>query len=153
MIVVIGSDHAGWEIKEDLKPFLEAQGHEVRDVGTDGPESVDYPDYALAVARAVVGGKAERGVIICGTGIGSSIVANKVPGIRAALCHDTYTADMSRAHNDANVLCLGERVIDKETAREVVSVWLATPFSGAHCARHARRVEKIKKIEESFQCK
>jgi ribose 5-phosphate isomerase B len=125
-------------------------GHEVRDLGTHGPESVDYPDYALAVAGAVAGGEAKRGIMICGTGIGSSIVANKVAGIRAAVCHNTYTAEMSRAHNDANVLCLGERVVDEKSAREIVEVWLTTPFAGA---RHARRVEKIRQIEENCRCK
>ena len=150
MRIVIGSDHAGWEMKEALKAFLEQLGHEVRDVGTDGPGSVDYPDYALAVARAVAGGEREMGIMVCGTGIGSSIAANKVPGIRAAVCHNIYTAEMSRAHNDANVLCLGERVIDKKSAREIVRVWITTPFAGA---RHARRVGKIKKIEENFCCK
>lgn len=151
MRIVIGSDHAGWEIKEDLQSFLKKLGHEVKDLGTNGPESVDYPDYALAVAGAVAGGEAEKGIIICGTGIGSSIAANKIPGIRAALCHNTYTAEMSRSHNDANVLCLGERVIDKKSAREIVRVWLTTPFSNG--VRHARRVEKIKKIEENLRHK
>ncbi|MCD5401805.1 ribose 5-phosphate isomerase B [candidate division NPL-UPA2 bacterium] len=150
MRIALGSDHAGWEMKEDLKLYLEKIRYEVKDLGTNSPESVDYPDYALAVARAVARGEAERGIIICGTGIGSSIVANKVPGIRAALCHNDYTAEMSRSHNDANVLCLGERVIDKKSAREIVKVWLATSFS---CARHTRRVEKIKKIEGVFQAK
>ncbi|NOX97968.1 MAG: ribose 5-phosphate isomerase B [Nitrospirae bacterium] len=150
MKIAIGSDHAGWEMKEDLKLFLEKMGHEVQDLGTHGPESVDYPDYALAVAKAVVGEDAETGIIVCGTGIGSSIAANKVPGIRAALCHNAYTVKMSRSHNDANILCLGGRVIDKKTAREMVDVWLTTSFSGL---RHARRLEKIKRIEESFQCK
>lgn len=147
MRIALGSDHAGWEMKEGLKPYLEKISHEIKDLGTNGPESVDYPDYALAVALAVARGEAERGIIICGTGIGSSIVANKVPGVRAALCHNDYTAQMSRAHNDANVLCLGERVIGKDSAREIVKIWLATPFFGT---RHARRVEKIKKIEEVF---
>jgi len=137
-------------MKEDLKPFLEKMGYEVRDLGTNGPEPVDYPDYALTVAEAVAGGEAERGIIICGTGIGSSIAANKIPGVRAALCHNIYTAEMSRAHNDANVLCLGERIVDRQTARDIVRFWLTTSFSGG---RHARRVEKIKKIEESFQHK
>ena len=147
MRITIGSDHAGWEMKEDLKPYLEKMGHEVRDLGTNSPESVDYPDYALAVARAVAGGEAERGIIICGTGIGSSIVANKVPGIRAALCHNRYTAEMSRSHNDANLLCLGGRVIDKKSAREIIKVWLATSFSGA---RHTRRLKKLLEIEEKY---
>jgi len=150
MKIAIGSDHAGWEMKEDLKLFLEKMGHEIKDLGTHSPESVDYPDYALAVAKVVVGEDAETGIIVCGTGIGSSIVANKVPGIRAALCHNIYTVKMGRAHNDANILCLGERVIDKKSAREMVKVWLTTSFSGL---RHARRVEKITRIEESFQCK
>lgn len=149
MRIALGSDHAGWEMKEDLKLYLEKRGHEVRDLGTNSPDAVDYPDYALAVARAVAGGKAERGVMVCGTGIGSSITTNKIPGIRAALCHNVYTAKMSRSHNDANLLCLGERVIDRQSAREIVEVWLATSFSTA--LRHARRVKKIKKIEESFR--
>ncbi len=147
MRIALGSDHAGWEMKEDLKLYLEKIKHEVKDLGTNSPKSVDYPDYALAVARVVARGEAERGIIICGTGIGSSIVANKVSGIRAALCHNSYTAEKSRSHNDANVLCLGGRVIDKKSAREIVKVWIGTPFSGA---RHARRVEKVKKIDRCY---
>lgn len=145
MKIAVGCDHAGWEMKEDLKPFLEGLGHQLKDFGTDSQDSVDYPDYALPVAKAVAKGELERGIIICGTGIGSSIVANKVSGIRAAVCHDTYTAQMSRSHNDANILCLGDRVIDKQLAHRIVEVWLNTPFSGG---RHARRLKKIEEIEK-----
>ncbi len=145
MKIGLGCDHAGWEIKENLKPFLEGLGHQIEDFGTDSQDSVDYPDYALPVAKAVAKGALDRGILICGTGIGSSMVANKVPGIRAALCHDTYTAQMSRSHNDANILCLGGRVIDKQLARTVVEVWLNTPFSGG---RHAGRLKKIEGIEK-----
>ncbi|MCK4437209.1 ribose 5-phosphate isomerase B [bacterium] len=145
MRIALGCDHAGWEMKEDLKPFLEGLGHQIVDFGTDNQDSVDYPDYALPVAKAVAKGDLERGIVICGTGIGSSIAANKVSGIRAALCHDTFTAEMSRSHNDANILCLGGRVIDMELARRIVEVWLNTPFSGG---RHARRLKKIEGIEK-----
>ncbi|MCK4325758.1 ribose 5-phosphate isomerase B [bacterium] len=145
MKIAFGCDHAGWEMKEDLKPFLEGLGHQVVDFGTDSQDSVDYPDYALPVAKAVAKRDLERGILICGTGIGSSMVANKVSGIRAALCHDTFTAEMSRSHNDANILCLGGRVIDKELARRIVEVWLNTHFSGG---RHAQRLKKIEGIEK-----
>lgn len=145
MKITLGSDHAGFLMKQDLVNFVKELGHTALDVGTDSNKSVDYPDFALAVAQAVSKGEAERGIIVCGTGIGSTIAANKVLGIRAALCHSEYTARMSREHNDANVLCLGERVINQETARVMVKVWLTTPFAGD---RHLRRLEKIKKFEE-----
>jgi ribose 5-phosphate isomerase B len=145
--IAIGCDHAGFLLKEELKAYLQALGHEVEDMGTHSLESVDYPDYARQVAEAVAQGKVERGIVICGTGIGSSIVANKVPGVRAALCHESYTARMSREHNDSNVLALGGRVLGVELAKEIVQVWLASEFQGG---RHALRVEKIRTIEREM---
>ncbi|CAM3374983.1 ribose 5-phosphate isomerase B [Hydrogenibacillus schlegelii] len=144
MRVAIGADHGGVELKEVLKAFIAGElGHAVDDVGClscGAGASVDYPDFAFPVADRVARGVADRGILICGTGIGMMIAANKVPGIRAALAHDLYSARMSRAHNDANVLTLGGRIIGPELAREIVRVWLATPFEGG---RHARRLEKI----------
>lgn len=144
MRVYIGADHAGYELKAHLKPVLEAQGVEVVDVGTEGPESVDYPDFAKVVARAVSEGEVERGILICGTGIGMSITANKFPGVRAGLVNDLYTARMCREHNDCNILVLAARVVDYELAPQIVKTWLSTPFAGD---RHARRVDKIAGIE------
>lgn len=144
MFVGIGSDHGGFHLKEDIKQYLAEKGIEFHDFGTHSTDSVDYPDISRAVAEAVVQGKCDRGIIICGTGIGVSIAANKVKGIRAALCHDPYSAQMSREHNDANVLTMGERVIGFGLARAVVEKWLATEFSGG---RHARRVGKISDLE------
>ncbi|MCH7931435.1 MAG: ribose 5-phosphate isomerase B [Proteobacteria bacterium] len=138
--IVIASDHAGFELKETLKQELEALGFAVNDLGTHGGESVDYPDYADALARAVAAGEAGRGVLLCGTGIGASIAANRHAGVRAALCHDAQSASMSRRHNDANVLVLGGRVTAPETARECLRIFLDTPFEGG---RHARRVAKL----------
>jgi len=139
--IIIGSDHAGFDLKEALKEAF----REMIDIGTDSGESVDYPDFGARVARAVSSGGYERGILICGSGVGMSIVANKVPGIRAALCTDTDTARLSRMHNDANVLVLAGRRTDPETAVAIVTVWLDTPFEGG---RHARRLDKIRKIEE-----
>lgn len=144
MKLAIGSDHAAFETKEALKRALEAAGHEVRDVGTNSTASVDYPDFAEAVARAVGGGEVERGLLLCGTGIGQSIVANKIPGVRAALVHDEFTTCMSREHNDANVFCAGARVLDAATIIRLAKLWLDTPFSGG---RHAGRVEKINRLD------
>lgn len=144
MRISIGSDHAGFELKSKIKEFL-AIGHEVIDRGVFNLESVDYPDFAEAVAREVVSGNAERGILVCGTGIGMSIAANKVPGVRAALCHDIETARLSREHNDANILALGGRTTDPQLAIKMVQEWLVTEFNGS---RHARRLEKIRKIEE-----
>jgi ribose 5-phosphate isomerase B len=144
MKVAIGSDHAGFSLKESLKGVLRDLGAEVQDLGTDGEASVDYVDFARRVAEAVAGGAADRGIAICGTGIGTSITANKVAGIRAALCHEAYTARMSREHNDANVLCLGGRVIGRELAADIVRTFLAAEFTGG---RHARRVGKITELE------
>jgi ribose 5-phosphate isomerase B len=138
--IVIASDHAGFDFKASLKDQLTGQGYEVIDLGTHGPESVDYPDFAAALAGAIREGEAERGVLICGTGIGISIAANRHPGIRAALCHDTTGARLSRQHNDANVLVLGARVTGIETAIDCLTAFLATPFEGG---RHSRRVDKL----------
>jgi ribose 5-phosphate isomerase B len=138
--VALGADHAGWALKEVLKAWLRGGGHQIVDVGTHSPESVDYPDYACQVAEALVGAKADFGVLVCGTGIGMSMTANKIPGIRAALCNDAVSARMSREHNDANVLALGARVVDREAAVEILRIWLETGFAGG---RHARRLAKI----------
>jgi ribose 5-phosphate isomerase B len=147
MRIAIASDHAGFELKEKLKEYLKELGYEYEDFGTHSEESVDYPDYALKVAEYVAEGKCERGILVCGSGIGMSMAANKVPGIRAALCYDTETARLSREHNDANILTLGARLIDEKTAREIVKVWLTTEFAGE---RHSRRVKKIEEIEKKY---
>jgi ribose 5-phosphate isomerase B len=139
-LIALGADHAGFPLKEELKGWLVAQGHRVVDLGTSSPDSVDYPDYAAAVGEAVRTGQAERGLLVCGTGIGMAIAANKVPGIRAAVASDAPTARISRQHNDTNVLTLGARVTPPAAACEIVQVWLATPFEGG---RHARRIEKL----------
>ena len=138
--IAIGSDHAGFRLKEALKRWIATAGHVAIDVGTDGGESVDYPDFGYAVADAVASGECDRGVVICGTGIGISIAANRRPSIRAALCHDAATARLAREHNDANVLALGARVIDEDTARECLAVFLTTGYEGG---RHDRRVAKL----------
>ncbi len=144
--IAIGSDHGGYELKEHLKTLLREWGYPVNDLGTDtSTAAVDYPDFAEAVASFVAHGEAWRGIIIDSAGIGSSIAANKVPGARAALCYDRATARNSREHNDANVLALGARLISPETAREIVAVWLETPFAGG---RHQKRVDKITGIEK-----
>lgn len=139
--IIIGSDHAGFDLKEALKGAFRG----MTDIGTDSADSVDYPDFGVRVARAVSSGEYERGILICGSGVGMSIVANKVPGIRAALCTDTDTARLSRLHNDANVLVLAGRRTDQKEAVAIVTVWLDTPFEGG---RHARRLDKIRNIEE-----
>lgn len=143
--IALGSDHAGFELKEWLKGKLKEAGYECHDFGTHSPQSCDYPDFSAAVARAVASGQCDTGIVICGTGIGSSIAANKVPGIRCALCWNEYTARMARYHNDANILALGARVIGMELAWEIVKVWLETPFS--HEERHRRRLEKVSALE------
>lgn len=139
----IASDHAGYELKEALKASLNDDGQQVLDLGTDGPESVDYPDFAAALADAIASGRADRGVLVCGTGIGISIAANRNPAVRAALCHDATTARLSREHNDANVLVLGARLIGEEVARDCLSVFLSTKYEGG---RHDRRVAKLSAI-------
>ena len=146
MKIAIGSDHAGYELKEQVKRGL-AGLHEVTDVGTDSTDSVDYPDFALSVARLVAEGKVERGILLCGTGIGMSVAANKVRGIRAALAFDLYTAMQSRRHLDANILVLGAGVTGRALALEIVAKWLETPFEGG---RHARRIEKIRRLEDDY---
>ncbi len=140
MKIALGADHAGFELKEKIKKFLEENGHEALDFGCFSTESVDYPVYGVKVAKAVLSGEAERGVLVCGTGLGMSMVANRFSGIRAALCHEPFSARMSRLHNDANVLVLGGRVIGDVLALEVVKTFLETPFEGG---RHARRIEQI----------
>ncbi|NPA95857.1 MAG: ribose 5-phosphate isomerase B [Thermodesulfobacteria bacterium] len=145
MKIAIGSDHGGFELKEIVKPLLEELGHEVQDVGCYSLDSVDYPKQAKEVVSLIRAGKAERGILICGTGIGMSIAANRYPGIRATLCHEPFTAEMSRRHNDSNILCMGGRVIGPGLALEMVKVWLTTPFDGG---RHSRRLCQIDKAEE-----
>jgi ribose 5-phosphate isomerase B len=144
MKIAIGSDHRGNEARGRINGVLQALGHEVLDVGPEGRESVDYPDYAFAVAEAVGSGRAERGILVCGTGIGMCIAANKVVGVRAAPCHDSITAEMSRRHNDANILCLSADLLGDELIDRMVRIWLETDFEGG---RHARRVEKIARFE------
>ncbi|MDA8417952.1 MAG: ribose 5-phosphate isomerase B [Desulfobacteraceae bacterium] len=138
MRVAIGCDHGGIDIKRQILRQLSHDQHQALDLGCDSNESVDYPAYAQAVCRAILDGKAERGILICGTGIGMSMVANRFAGIRAALCHELFTARMSREHNDANVLCLGARVVGPGLIYEIVATWLATEFAGG---RHLRRIE------------
>ncbi|HUF37712.1 MAG TPA: ribose 5-phosphate isomerase B [Anaerolineales bacterium] len=143
--VALGADHGGYHLKETLKRHLEAQGHAVVDCGTHSTDSVDYPDFARAVADLVGQGKAWRGIVIDGAGIGSSMAANKVRGVRASLCYDHATARNAREHNDANVLTLGAGLIGESLAIQIVDIWLTTPFGGG---RHARRVDKIMEIED-----
>ena len=145
MKITIGSDHGAVELKEEVKKVLaEFEGVEFKDVGTFGTDSVDYPDIAEKVCADVTSGAADRGIVLCGTGIGISIAANKIHGIRCALCHDDYTAQMSRKHNDANVLAMGGRVLGFGVAGRIVRAWLTTDFEGG---RHARRVDKIMALE------
>ena len=140
-MIAIGSDHAGFDYKERLKKLLDEIGKPYQDFGTFSPDSVDYPDFAHIAAKAVASGKCQRGILICGTGIGMSIVANKHNGIRAAVCESTASAKLSREHNDANILCLGARITSWETATEIVKTFLTTPFSGGE--RHLHRIQKI----------
>jgi len=145
MRIAIACDHPGVALKDRLVELIKARGHEIIDLGTDGPASVDYPDYALRVTEELTAGRCDSGVLICGTGIGMSLSANKVPGIRAAVATNSYMARMARAHNDANVLCLGARVIGEGVAEEILDAWLETPFLGGP---HAVRVDKIRGIEQ-----
>jgi ribose 5-phosphate isomerase B len=146
--IALGSDHAGFPLKEHLKSLLATEGHEVLDMGTDSTDPVDYPSFCAAAARAVTSGGADRAIVTGGSGQGEQIVANKVPGARAALCHDLYLARLSREHNDANVLAMGARVIATAYAEEVVRVWLATPFAGG---RHVARIAQIAQIEQEAE--
>lgn len=144
MKIAIGSDHAGFELKEYIRNVLASGDYEVTDYGTSSPQSVDYPDYGFEVAKDVAAGKADRGILVCGTGMGMNVVANKVKGIRAALAYDIYTAGQSRKHLDTNVLVLGERVTGRGLAEEIVRIWLSTGFEGG---RHSGRVAKIEAFE------
>jgi RpiB/LacA/LacB family sugar-phosphate isomerase len=148
MTVVVGSDHAGVELKRVLVNWLKQAGYTVDDIGTHTKDSVDYPDYAEAVGAKVLSGEAERGVLICGSGVGASVAANKLPGIRAGLCHDVYSAHQGVEHDDMNVLVLGARVIGPALAGEIVESYLRAGFSGEE--RHVRRLAKIRNIEERF---
>ena len=146
MRVVVGADHAGYQMKEFLQRELESLGHEVEDVGTFDPKQPDdYPDFAAAVGTAIQAGRAERGVLVCGSGVGAAVAANKLPGVRAGLCHDTYSARQGVEHDDINVLVLGSRVVGTELARELVRAFLAARFSGEE--RHVRRLNKVKALE------
>ena len=144
MVLGIGSDHAGLRLKSLIAAKLAEEGHEMRDFGTASDDSCDYPDFARLVAEAVRDGQCERGILVCATGVGMAVCANKVKGVRAGACNDLFTARFSRLHNDLNVLCLGERVIGPGLALEIVSVWMSTPFEGG---RHARRLDLIEAME------
>lgn len=148
MRIVVGADHAGLELKEEITGLIEALGHEVMDIGTHDTSPVDYPEFAETVAEAIIDGKAERGILICGSGVGASIAANKVPGIRAAVCHDTYSAHQGVEHDDVNVLCLGARVVGAEVAKELVKAFLGAAFTGEE--RHIRRLNKVLRIEAKY---
>lgn len=144
----MGCDHAGYPLKVELKRYLQDEGHEVIDCGTDSEEPVDYPEFCAAAAREVVEGRADRGIVLGGSGQGEQIAANKVRGARAALCNDVYLARLSRAHNDANVLAMGGRVVAAELAKEILRVWLATPFEGG---RHVKRLALVSDIEKGLR--
>jgi ribose 5-phosphate isomerase B len=147
MKIAVASDHAGYRLKEELKLLLRELGHEVRDFGTHSEDPVDYPDLIVLAAEAVARGECDRGIVLGGSGNGEAMVANKVPGVRCALCHDVTTARLARAHNDSNVLSLGQRIVGSEVARDVVRTWLDTPFEGG---RHEQRVRKIAAIERGL---
>lgn len=147
MRIAVGADHRGFLLREKVLELLRQWGHEVLDVGTFSPEPTDYPDVAAAVCEKIVRGEAERGILVCGTGLGMCIAANKFRGVRAAPCHDDLTAEMSRRHNDANVLCLSADLLGEKLVQRMVGLWLTTPFEGG---RHARRVAKIAEIEEQL---
>jgi RpiB/LacA/LacB family sugar-phosphate isomerase len=148
MKVALGADHAGFELKERIKAHVQKLGHEALDLGTHSTAAVDYPDFSEAVGLAVRDGKAERGILVCGSGVGASIAANKVPGVRAGLCHDHYSAHQGVEHDDMNVLVLGGRVIGDALALELVHAFLGAAFSGEE--RHQRRLDKVKQIEQRF---
>jgi len=148
MTIAIGCDHAGVDLKKDILSLLHDLRIECIDYGTNSSESVDYPDFGEKVSEAVSSGKIERGILICGTGIGMSIVANKFSGVRASLCNELFTAKMSRLHNDANILVIGGRIVGKDLAKEIVRTWVSTPFEGE---RHRRRLDKITHIEDRLK--
>ncbi len=145
MKIVVGADHAGFPLKQELAQTLRGEGHELLDVGAFSTEPSDYPDFAVAVGRAVLDGRAERGVLVCGSGVGASVAANKLKGIRAAVCHDTYSAHQGVEHDDMNVLVLGSRVVGSELAKELARAFVSARFSGE--PRHVRRLEKVKALE------
>ena len=151
MKIAVGADHAGFPLKASAIAELKSLGHEVLDKGTDSTEAVDYPDYAQAVAEAVMRGDADRGLLLCGSGVGACVAANKVPGVRAATCHDTYSAHQGVEHDDANVLCLGARVVGENLALEIIRAWDGARFSEAE--RHKRRLGKVNAIEAKYQRK
>jgi ribose 5-phosphate isomerase B len=148
MKIALGADHGGVELKNTLQTFLEKEGHSVLNLGTNSSEPVDYPDFAERVALAVTEGKAERGIMVCGSGVGATIAANKIPGARAALCHDTFSAHQGIEDDDANILCLGERVIGPNLAMDIVKIWIAARFSKAE--RHSRRLQKVLNLEKKY---
>jgi ribose 5-phosphate isomerase B len=149
MRIAIGSDHRGYQVKSKIIELVKRLNHEVIDMGADSLESSDYPDYAAMVGRKVAAGEVDRGILICGSGIGMCIAANKIPGVRAAPCHDDLTAEMSRRHNDLNVLCLSADMLGEKLIDRMVEIWLSTEFEGG---RHARRVEKITQLEQHAGC-
>jgi len=149
MRIVVGADHAGYVLKQEVAEALRNSGHEVIDVGTNSTAPVDYPDSAEAVAKAVIDGRSERGVLICGSGVGASVAANKLPGIRAAVCHDTYSAHQGVEHDDMNVLVLGGRIVGPALALELVQAFVAARFSGEE--RHVRRLGKVKALETRYR--
>lgn len=149
MKIALGADHAGFPLKVQLSPFLSARGHEVQDLGTSSEEAVDYPDFAHRVALEVVEGRAERGIMVCGSGVGACVAANKVPGVRAGLCHDTFSARQGVEDDDVNLLCLGARVVGLNLAQDIVDAWLKARFSGAE--RHRRRLQKVLDLEARYQ--
>jgi ribose 5-phosphate isomerase B len=148
MRIAVGADHAGFTLKEELVQELRGQRHDVIDLGTSSCDPVDYPDFAEAVALAVVQGRAERGIVLCGSGVGACVAANKVPGVRAGLCHDTYSAHQGVEHDDVNVLVLGARIVGSALARELVRAFLAARFS--HDERHERRLVKVRALEHRY---
>jgi len=148
MRVVVGADHAGFELKQTIADFLREENHDVIDVGTTNTDPVDYPDYAEALGKVIIDGKAERGVLICGSGVGASVAANKLVGIRAGLCHDTYSAHQGVEHDDTNVLVLGSRVIAYALAEELVKAFINAKFTNEE--RHRRRLEKVKAMEKRY---
>jgi RpiB/LacA/LacB family sugar-phosphate isomerase len=148
MRITIGSDHAGFELKKLLIDHLQASGHQIKDVGTNSTAPVDYPDFSEAVGLSVLRGDSERGILICGSGVGASVAANKIPGIRAGLCHDTYSAHQGVEHDNTNVLVLGSRIIGAELAKDLCTAYINARFTGEE--RHVRRLAKIQKIEERY---
>jgi ribose 5-phosphate isomerase B len=148
MIIALGCDHAGYPLKKLVSARLEKLGHQVLDLGTNSEDAVDYPDFARAVAEAVAAGKAARGVVVCGSGVGATVAANKVPGSRAAMCHDTFSARQGVEDDDLNVLCLGGRIVGSELAYEVLAAFLGAKFSGLE--RHQRRKDKVTAIERHY---